>query len=167
MSLQPVPDIPARFPFADLEKRMGGGTVAEFAHRLDLPLAEVRRMRTAGLTRTEAEELATTLELDVDQIWPETEAALPDGFEWVEAPPGRGGRNGTQDLTPLVRPLLTHPGRWAKIKHYKANSGAATAAKTITTGKKTLPPGRWEAVGRRASTGGSDLYVRYIGPAEP
>jgi hypothetical protein len=65
----------------------------------------------------------------------------------------------------VLRPLTEHPGRWARIRHYKGDSQAGTTAKQLREKKLTVPLGYWDAVGRRSDGrgSGSDLYVRYLG----
>ena len=79
---------------------------------------------------------------------------------WEEPP--RGGRVRWGDV--LVE-LTHHPGRWARLATYTGETSAYKVAQRLRR-DDSLPPGRWEFVGRKVDGGGSRLYGRYLGPDE-
>lgn len=66
-------------------------------------------------------------------------------------------------LDALLEQLTAHPGRWARVAHFAATGSAHTTASLLRTGRRAVPPGRWEFEGRRNPEGGSDLYACYLG----
>lgn len=83
-------------------------------------------------------------------------AAPKHVLAWEDPPPKRSA------LAPISfeaeAELRANPERWAKVRQYKAHSGAAAAAKAIRDGKHGLKPTDWEV---RAA--GAVLYVRFVG----
>jgi hypothetical protein len=78
-----------------------------------------------------------------------------------------------------LAPLVDRPGRWARVLTATKRDVISYYAAGIKrngrwagrTSHLVIPPGRWEAAGRRIFEGQDQgkfgLYVRYVGPAEP
>ncbi len=90
------------------------------------------------------------------------------GMVWEDPPPAHPSQRGAPAQWPVrLRPLVEHPGRWAKVCHYRGYNSARESARKITSGQLPLVLGTWEAVARYTDpddrTKGADLYVRYCG----
>jgi hypothetical protein len=65
-----------------------------------------------------------------------------------------------------LEPLMTEPGRWARISEHNTPGIAASAARNL---KHMLvkPPGKWEFTSRSDKDNGRGyVYARYLGPEE-
>lgn len=80
-----------------------------------------------------------------------------------EATPAGPMAAASRSLDALLARLTEHPGRWARVAHFASTGSAQTTASLLRTGRRAVPPGRWEFEGRRNPEGGSDLYALYRG----
>lgn len=83
-------------------------------------------------------------------------------LEWG-APPAPRRRPPLQIPDATLAALKAKPGQWAKVRTYKSDNGAGTAAKIL---RDRYGDG-WENTSRRLPDGGgSGLWMRWAGPGE-
>lgn len=61
------------------------------------------------------------------------------------------------ELAPVVAELKRNPGRWARLRWYKAPSSASGQVAMV---RKLFPD--LEIVGRKLAAGGSAIFARYV-----
>jgi hypothetical protein len=84
-------------------------------------------------------------------------------------PPGKRKPN-RRLLWYVLEPLVEHPGEWFLIGSYASYKSSQGTASDLRTGKRPIPPGRWEfTFGEMPKpTAGKPfgVWARYLGPTE-
>lgn len=70
----------------------------------------------------------------------------------------QGFRSPRGSLYAALEELAAVPGHWARVAHFDAYGSAHATASMLRTGRRRVPPGRWQFEGRNVE-GGSDLYA--------
>lgn len=84
-----------------------------------------------------------------------------NGIVWEEPPAPPTSKQKGKWLR-LLRPLVEHPGEWARIREYTRGASAYAARQQLTSPRAILPPGEWEFAARQKD-GKGYLYARYLG----